>query len=206
MLSPALIYRYGSPAGRPAGKAQRPCSLRQAANLSLVPGSVGGIQAQDRRPFSHLAGHKVFERGHLHGLDRDLVGQVRGDHHDALAVAHHDIARPHGHVAAADGRVDVQRLVQRPGWSAPRAAGDRAAKPSSAISGESRKPPSVTTPATPRFIKRVTRMEPADAARASLRLSMTSTAPSGQVSTATRCGCERSSNTLIVFRSSRAGM
>src|ERR1700741_2351974 len=34
-----------------------------------------------------------------------------------------------------------------------------------AISWESRKPPSVTTPATPRFIRRDTRMAPAEAAR-----------------------------------------
>ena len=75
-----------------------------------------------------------------------------------------------------------------------------------AISGESRKPPSVTTPATPRFISRVTRIEPAEAARASLRLSITITAPGGHSSTALRCGCARSWNTLIGFRSSRAGM
>ena len=47
---------------------------------------------------------------------------------------------------------------------------------------------------------------PADAARASLRLSNTITAPSGHCSTATRCGCLRSRNTLSGFRSSRAGM
>ena len=77
---------------------------------------------------------------------------------------------------------------------------------SPAISGESRKPPSVTTPATPRFIRRDTRIEPADAARGSLRLSMTSTAPGGHSSTARRCGCARSWKTASVFRSSRAGM
>jgi len=75
-----------------------------------------------------------------------------------------------------------------------------------AISGESRKPPSVTTPATPRFIKRDTKMPPADAARASLRLSMTKIAPGGQVSTAARWGCAWSKKTLIGLRSSRAGM
>jgi hypothetical protein len=43
-------------------------------------------------------------------------------------------------------------------------------------------------PATPHFISRVTRMEPAEAARGSLRLSMTNTAPGGQSSIALRCG------------------
>ena len=49
-------------------------------------------------------------------------------------------------------------------------------------------------------------IEPADAARGSLRLSITITAPSGQSSIALRCGWDRSVNTLIGFRSSRAGM
>jgi hypothetical protein len=39
-----------------------------------------------------------------------------------------------------------------------------------------------------RIIRRVIRMEPAEAARASLRLSITITAPSGQSSMALRCG------------------
>jgi len=74
------------------------------------------------------------------------------------------------------------------------------------MSAESRNPPSVTTPAAPRFISRVTRIEPADAARASLRLSITSTAPGGQSSIALRCGWPRSRNTSSLLRSSRAGM
>jgi hypothetical protein len=75
-----------------------------------------------------------------------------------------------------------------------------------AMSGLSRKPPSVTTPATPRCMSRATKMPPADAARASLRLSMTSTAPTGHCSTATRCGWSRFWNTPMGLRSSRAGM
>ena len=58
----------------------------------------------------------------------------------------------------------------------------------------------------PRTINRVTRIAPAEAARGSLRLSITSTAPGGQTSTALRCGCSGFLNTSIVFRSSRAGM
>jgi hypothetical protein len=77
---------------------------------------------------------------------------------------------------------------------------------SRAISAASRKPPSVTTPATPRTSSRVTRIEPAEAARASLRLSITRTAPGGHSSTALRCGWPRSWNTVMGFRSSRAGM
>ena len=46
----------------------------------------------------------------------------------------------------------------------------------------------------------------ADAARAFLRLSNTSTAPGGHCSIATRCGCARSRKTPIGLRSSRAGM
>src|SRR5215208_4294413 len=53
--------------------------------------------------------------------------------------------------------------------------------PRVAISAESRKPPSVTTPATPRAWRRPTRMPPAEAARASLRLSITITAPGRHV-------------------------
>ena len=70
----------------------------------------------------------------------------------------------------------------------------------------SRIPPSVTTPAAPRSASRVMRIEPAVAARASLRPSITSTQPGGQVSTATRCGWSALRNTVIGLRSSRAGM
>ncbi len=78
--------------------------------------------------------------------------------------------------------------------------------PSPAISPLSRKPPSVTTPATPRAISRVTRMPPAEAARASLRLSITITAPGGHSSIALRCGWAWLRNTPMSLRSSRAGM
>jgi hypothetical protein len=96
-------------------------------------------------------------------------------------------------------------------WCSVRFVGDDgrlwyAGNGSRAISGESRKPPSVTTPAAPRFISRDTRIPPAEAARGFLRLSNTSTAPGGHCSMAARCGCARSWNTLIGFRSSRAGM
>ena len=74
------------------------------------------------------------------------------------------------------------------------------------ISGLSRKPPSVTTPATPRTMRRVTSMPPAEAARASLRLSITSTAPAGHCSTPMRCGWSGFRKTSSLLRSSRAGM
>src|SRR5215467_15078988 len=57
-----------------------------------------------------------------------------------------------------------------------------------AIWGESRKPPSVTMPATPRFHSRVTRIPPAEAADALRRLSITKTWPGGHSSTPLRCG------------------
>ena len=50
------------------------------------------------------------------------------------------------------------------------------------------------------------RIDPAVAARASLRPSITRTWPGGQVSTATRCGWSALRNTVIGFRSSRAGI
>jgi hypothetical protein len=36
-----------------------------------------------------------------------------GNHHHAFGITHHHVARPYGCVAAADGPVDVDRLVQR---------------------------------------------------------------------------------------------
>src|SRR5262249_7608950 len=74
------------------------------------------------------------------------------------------------------------------------------------MSGASRKPPSVTMPATPRTISRDTRIDPADAALASFRLSITSTAPGGHSSIALRWGWDQFWNTVIGLRSSRAGM
>ena len=64
--------------------------------------------------------------------------------------------------------------------------------------------PSDTDDVVGRFVQADAKQ--AEAARGSLRLSMTNTAPGGHSSTALRCGWLRSWNTLNGLRSSRAGM
>src|SRR5262245_41990669 len=66
-------------------------------------------------------------------------------------------------------------------------------------------PPSPTRPATPRFIRRVTRIWPTQAAPVSPRQSITSTWPAGVISIARRWGCSGLVNTATLSRSSRAG-
>ena len=61
---------------------------------------------------SDLFGNEILERRHLDGLVGDLVGEVRGDHDHAVAVAENDVAGKHRRIAAADRHVDVDRLMQ----------------------------------------------------------------------------------------------
>ncbi len=71
------------------------------------------VEADDRTAFLNFLGHEVLERGHLDRLLGDLLGQMGGDDDHALGIAHHDVARPDRRVAAADGHVDLDRLVAR---------------------------------------------------------------------------------------------
>ena len=103
------------------------------------------------------------------------------------------------HVRSADGRRHGGSQIQLSPRFLPK-------DPHPAIVAASRKPPSVTMPAPPRTISRVTRISPAEAALASLRLSITITWPGGQVSMATRCGWAGLRNSTSWLRSSRAGM
>ena len=72
-----------------------------------------GIEPQDAAALADLLGDEILERGHLDGLVGDLVGEMRGDHDDAVAVAEDDVAGKHRRVAAADRHVDLDRLMQR---------------------------------------------------------------------------------------------
>ena len=51
---------------------------------------------------AHLLGDEILERGHLDRFVGDLVGEMRGDHDHAVAVAEDDVAGKHRRVAAAD--------------------------------------------------------------------------------------------------------
>src|SRR5712664_3167940 len=72
-----------------------------------------GIEPEDRAALADFLGDKILERGHLEGLVGDLVGEMRGDHDHAVAVAENDIAGKYRRVAAADRTVDLDRLMQR---------------------------------------------------------------------------------------------
>ena len=61
----------------------------------------------------NLLGDEILECGHLHGFGGDLVGQVRRDDDDALAIADHDVAGEDGRVAATDRFIDPDGLVHR---------------------------------------------------------------------------------------------
>src|SRR5438552_13623327 len=50
---------------------------------------------------------KILERGHLESLVRDLVGEMRGDHDHAVAIAEDDVAGKHRRVARADPPPDL---------------------------------------------------------------------------------------------------
>src|SRR4029453_5213648 len=96
-------------------------SGRTSPAVGLAPGRkilwrllVGcGVEAEDGAAAANLLGDEILERGHLDRLVGDLVGEVRGDHDDAVAVAEDDIAGKPWRVAAADRDVDLDGLVQR---------------------------------------------------------------------------------------------
>ena len=71
----------------------------------------GGIQAQNGASLQHLLAHEVFERRHFDGLGRNLVSHCSRNDHNALAVPDNHIARPDRGITAANGNIDVKRLM-----------------------------------------------------------------------------------------------
>src|SRR4051812_18431658 len=108
---------------------------------------------------------------------------MRGDHDHSVGIAENDVTGKHRCIAAADRHIDLDCLMQRE-------IGRRA------------RPMMIGGKAELCDLGRIAKA----AIGASLRLSMTSTAPTGQSSIARRCGWERSRNTSSLLRSSRAGM
>src|SRR6266704_6243477 len=72
-----------------------------------------GIKPEDRAAVADFFRSKILERRHLKRLVSDLVGEMRGDHDHAVAVAENDIAGKYRRIAAADRTVDLDRLMQR---------------------------------------------------------------------------------------------
>ena len=168
------------------GRPTAPSAFRQAAK-SVWSARRSADKPEDRAALHHLLRHKILERGHssLHRRGRRRDAPVSRD-----AVVSPRMSRlENGRIAAADGTL-IRSLVQGQIRRRPRPM-MKGREAELGDSSESRKPPSVTTPATPRFIS----LEPGsagEAARASLRLSITRTAPGGQSSIAARCGWVRS--------------
>jgi hypothetical protein len=139
-----------------------------------------GIEAEDAAAPAHFRADEIFERGHLEGLVGDFVGKMRRDDDDAVGIAQNDVAGKHRRVAAADRDIDFDRLVQGQVGRCARAV---------MIGGEAE------LGDLGRIAKAAIGDDAGDAA--SLRLSITSTAPGGQSSIALRCGWERSRKTSI---------
>src|SRR5712664_3889353 len=71
------------------------------------------IKPKDRAAPADFFGDKILERGHFEGLVGDLVGEMRGDHDHAIAVAENDITGKYRRIAAADRAIDLDRLMKR---------------------------------------------------------------------------------------------
>src|SRR5215467_8879414 len=71
----------------------------------------GRIEAEDRVALRDLLLHEILERRLLERLLRHLLGNVLGDHHNALVVADHDVAGIDRHLAAGDRHVEVDGVV-----------------------------------------------------------------------------------------------
>ena len=83
---------------------------RQASNACRDRG-IGRVEAEDRLPLAHFLGHEGLEQVLFRSVMGDLLGDVGRDHHHALAVADHDVAREYRHAAAADRHVQVDRMM-----------------------------------------------------------------------------------------------
>src|SRR3989449_11133719 len=69
------------------------------------------VEPEDRASFLHLGFDPVLELGLLRGFRGHFVGELRRDHHHALGVADHHVARIDRHAAAADRHLAVDRVV-----------------------------------------------------------------------------------------------
>src|ERR1700751_2890576 len=71
-----------------------------------------GVKAEDRAAVVHFRCHKILECCHLERFVCDFIGEVRGDHDDAVAIAEDDVPGKHRCIAAADRAIDLDRLMQ----------------------------------------------------------------------------------------------
>src|SRR5271166_4363243 len=85
-----------------------------APGLEVLPRLLvrGRIKAENGTTLEHLLRHEILESGHLDCLVRDLVSEVRGNDHNSLAVANDHIAGKDRRITAADGPIDLDRLMQ----------------------------------------------------------------------------------------------
>src|SRR6478736_2357948 len=60
------------------------------------------IEPENAAALADFVGDKILERGHLKSFLGDLIGEMRGDHDDAVAVAQNHVAGKYRRVAAAD--------------------------------------------------------------------------------------------------------
>src|SRR3984893_3953285 len=72
---------------------------------------VGRIGARQRPPSGDLAEHEFLERFLLVRVAAHLFGQVLRYHDSSLAVTDQDVAGKHGHAAARDWQVDIDRVM-----------------------------------------------------------------------------------------------
>ncbi len=85
---------------------------RPASARTLLAPPAPADKARNAAAFHHLFLHEVLEHGLLDGLDRRSSSAIcAGMHHDAFAVADHDVARIDRHPAAADRHVEVDRVM-----------------------------------------------------------------------------------------------
>ena len=133
-----------------------------------------------------MRGNEFFVLDGGESLLRYFVGEIARDDHHPFGVPDDNIAGINRHSRAADGRIKLDRM-QRDWSGGPRRFPLEAGQPGGADAGKSRKPPSVTTPATPRIFRRNAIMSPMHETRVSLPVDITSTAFGGHSSIARRC-------------------
>ena len=71
-----------------------------------------GIESKNAAALADFLGDEILERGHLDRFVGDLVGEMGGDDDDAVAIPQNDVAWKHRRIAATDGHVDLDRLMQ----------------------------------------------------------------------------------------------
>ncbi len=99
------------------GRRRRVAATAPSPSATLQNPSASARPSPDRepkmpRPFCTCSVTKSSNAVISNGLVGDLVGEMGGDHDDAVAVAEDHVAGKHRRVAAADRNVDLDRLVQ----------------------------------------------------------------------------------------------